>query len=45
MQDKQLQQDLNELLAIFLNSSNPNELVQRAAAIIDNEIKGANNND
>lgn len=43
--DKQLQQDLNELLAILLNSSNPNASIKTLAAIIDNETKGENNND
>ena len=43
--DKQLQQDLNELLAILLNSSNPNASIKTLAAIMKNEIKGANNND
>ena len=37
--DKQLQQDLNELLAILLNSSNPNASIKTLAAIMENEIK------
>ena len=42
--DNQLQKDVNELLTILFNSSNPNETVKKAAELILNEnTKGGNN--